>query len=95
MGLKWVFLKEEDTSTDLTQIAYGRLKPGEICPKHKHLTMEEYFYFVKGTGKYMIDGKVSEISPGLFLRIPAEMEHQLEAIGDSHLEFVYFGIATE
>ena len=94
-GLKKVFLASQDTETALTQFAFGIFEPGEICPRHRHPTMEELFYFMKGEGEYEIGNQIVDIKPGTFLRIPANTDHQLVNSGNGTLEFVYFGIATE
>jgi quercetin dioxygenase-like cupin family protein len=90
-GKKFVFLKNEDSASNLTQFAYGKFMPGEICKEHFHPTMEECFFFIKGKGKYKVNGETYSLQPGTFLRIPAGILHQLEA--EDVLEFVYFGIA--
>ena len=94
-GNKYVFLKNEDSVSALTQFAYGKFVPGEVCAEHLHPTMEECFYFLKGTGIYRIGGEVYPLEPGMFLRIPPGVPHQLEATGTENLEFVYFGVATD
>lgn len=93
-GEKRVFLTKEDTPTNLTQFAYGSLAKGECSGMHEHPTMEEYFYFLKGRGVYTIYGHTHQLVPGVFVRIPAGVPHNLEA-GDEGLEFVYFGVATQ
>ena len=93
MGEKFVFLRNEDTPTDLTQAAFGTLLPGEDCPLHIHPTMEEYFYFIKGSGTYLVGNKEIDVQPGTFVRIPAGVEHTIKAIGEIELQFFYFGIA--
>lgn len=92
-GEKFVFLKNGVAATALTQFAYGIFQAGEVCAMHAHETMEEYFYFLKGTGEYIVGGKSVPLQEGVFLRIPAKTPHELRATGDSPLEFVYFGIA--
>ena len=94
-GKKFVFLSNEDTATMLTQFAYGSFEPGEKCSEHVHSTMEECFFFIKGTGRYVVGGIKYDLVPGSFLRIPAGVPHNLEATGTGKLEFVYFGIATK
>lgn len=94
-GCKSVFLSSSDTQTNLTQFAYGKFKPGEKCENHSHPTMEELFYFLKGTGIYSVGNQKITLKPGLFLRIPANTNHELVNSGLEDLEFVYFGIATE
>lgn len=94
-GFKKVFLRNEDTTSKLTQFAFGCFKPGEICPSHKHDTMEELFYFISGNGVYRVGNDEIKLSPGTFLRIPAGVVHELENNHDQNLEFVYFGIALD
>lgn len=94
-GLKKVFLKNEDTDSKLTQFAHGMFAPGEICARHVHQTMDELFYFMKGTGIYRVNGEEISLKPGTFLRIPAKAQHELINDGKGNLEFVYFGIALD
>ena len=93
-GRKKVFLTNDDSDTNLTQFAYGVFQPGEHCERHLHSTMEEYFYFISGSGKYIIDNETFNISPKIFLRIPAGLTHELKCT-DEKLIFVYFGISTD
>ncbi len=94
-GEKFVFLKNGDSQTDLTQFAYGKFQPGEVCEIHAHETMEEFFFFLQGTGEYQVDGEMILLQKGVFMRIPAKTPHELKATGDQSLEFVYFGITTQ
>lgn len=94
-GQKRVFLRNEDQETSLTQFAHGYFKSGEKCPLHKHPTMEELFYFMEGRGEYLVGEDIVSIEPGLFLRIPANVLHELRANKGEDLKFVYFGISTE
>lgn len=91
-GFKRVFLNFSDTESNLTQLAYGGLKPGEIVEEHVHPTMEEFFFFLTGTGKYKIDGKTYNVKPNTFIRIPSNVKHSLEAKGSEILCFIYFGV---
>jgi mannose-6-phosphate isomerase-like protein (cupin superfamily) len=92
-GEKFVFLSNEDSSTSLTQFAYGKLLPGEESGLHEHPTMEECFYFISGEGEYSIADKSYKITSGSFFRIPKATKHLLKALGTEPLTFVYFGIA--
>lgn len=92
-GLKYVFLNNENLQNNLTQIAFGQFEPDEKCNFHIHQSMDEYFYFINGMGKYYIEGEIIEISPGTFLEIKAGKEHMLIASGLDVLEFIYWGVA--
>lgn len=93
-GAKQVFLRNGDTSTNLTQVAYGSFSRTDYCDLHMHPTMEECFFFLKGTGIYVVGSQKISLKEGVFVRIPAGILHRLEATGDDPLEYVYFGVAT-
>jgi len=94
-GSKYVFLSNDEMDSPLTQIAYGKFLPGEVCAEHFHATMDECFFFLKGKGVYQIGEEQLELKPETFLRIPAGIKHRLEATGNTPLEFVYWGVATD
>ena len=93
-GEKFVFLSQQDTTSAITQFAYGKFLPGESCAMHLHPTMEECFFFIDGEGEYIIDDVVYAIKPNCFLRIPANTLHALKATGTTPLVFVYYGVAV-
>ena len=94
-GTKQVFLRNSDTPTSLTQVAYGTFAPTDYCELHTHPTMEECFFFIKGTGIYTVDNQRIDLQSGVFVRIPAGAPHRLETTGTEPLEYVYFGVATD
>ncbi len=94
-GSKQVFLRNSDTPTKVTQVAYGIFAKTDYCELHTHLTMEECFFFIKGTGFYQIDDQQIALQSGVFIRIPAGTPHRLEATSEEPLEYVYFGVATD
>lgn len=94
-GFKRVFLSNDETDSKLTQFAHGTFAPGEVCELHAHPTMDELFYFINGTGVYIVNDEEITLKPGTFLRIPAKSKHELINNGKNNLEFVYFGIALD
>ncbi|MCK8490956.1 MULTISPECIES: cupin domain-containing protein [Spirosoma] len=94
-GVKQVFLRNNDTPSNITQVAYGHFAPTDYCDLHSHQTMEECFFFLNGTGVYFVGDQAIPLHHGVFVRIPAGVLHRLEATGDAPLEYVYFGVATE
>ena len=94
-GIKQVFLRNDDTPTSVTQVAYGTFAPTDYCELHTHPTMEECFFFTKGTGIYVVGDQIIRLKPGVFVRIPAGVPHRLETTGAEPLEYVYFGVATD
>lgn len=93
-GIKQVFIQNSDTDSALTQLAYGCMLEGQESGLHFHETMDEYFFFLKGTAVYEIDGQAVNVSPSSFFRVPAGIPHNLIHTGKEPLEFVYFGIDT-
>jgi len=93
-GAKQVFLRNSDTPTNVTQVAYGMFTAADYCELHTHPTMEECFFFLKGEGMYTVGDQSIDLQSGVFVRIPAGVPHRLEAIGIAPLEYVYFGVAT-
>lgn len=94
-GAKQVFLRNSDTPTKVTQVAYGTFTQSDYCERHSHATMEECFFFVKGRGVYEVADQQVTLESGVFVRIPAGVPHRLEATGEEPLEYVYFGVATD
>lgn len=93
-GIKQVFLRNGDTPTSVTQVAYGTFSKTDYCELHRHATMEECFFFLKGAGVYTVEDQQIDLKSGVFVRIPAGVTHRLEATGPEPLEYVYFGVAT-
>lgn len=77
--------------TRVTQMAWGRLEPGEIISKHNHPDMDECFFVTKGVGMITVDDEDFELSEGVFLIVPAMAWHSLTCVGEV-LEFFYFGL---
>lgn len=92
-GVKQVFLRDGDTPTRMTQVAYGTFASTDYCELHTHSTMEECFFFLKGNGIYTVDNQSIKLESGVFVRIPAGVPHRLESTGTEPLEYVYFGVA--
>ena len=93
-GIKQVFMTSEETNSALTQFAYGVMEPGQQSGDHIHSTMDEYFYFITGSGTCAIAEEIIQLEPSGFLRIPAAVKHNLINNGSEKLVFIYFGIAV-
>ena len=91
-GQKRVFIVNNDTTSKLTQFALSKFEAGEVCEEHSHLTMDEYYFILKGI--YEIGIESLELNSGDFIRIPAGTPHKLR-VDNKHeqLELLYFGVA--
>lgn len=94
IGTKKVLIRGEESLSNLTQFAYGTLRPGEKVEPHLHPTMEEVFVFLSGNGIYQIDGAEVPVHNGVVIKIPANTQHALICDGEEILEFYYFGISV-
>jgi len=94
-GTKKVLLSGDESGNAITQIALGKLDKGESVEPHEHSTMKEYFYFMEGTGCYIINEIKHDLSKGSFIIIPEETVHALINTGEEPLSFFYFGIASD
>ena len=93
-SVKRVFVRNEDTDSAITQVAYGFMQKEESSGLHQHATMDEYFYFIKGSGIYTVGAEEYIIEPKTFVRVPAASPHSLAQTGQETLEFVYWGVAV-
>ena len=93
VGRKKVLISNDETESCLTQFAYGELDSGDKIETHVHPTMDEYFYFIDGEGKYRIGEQSYNVFGGCHITIPANKSHSLESTGNDTLKFVYLGIA--
>ena len=91
IGLKSVLLSNEETISNITQIAYFELKEGEKADSHIHQTMDEHYLFISGKGIMCVDNEEIECKEGVFVLVPAKSSHSLEAI--SNLKFIAIGVA--
>lgn len=91
VGMKQVFVANNETTSLVTQIAIGQLSPGEVVELHTHSTMDEHYLFLEGSGEMIIDGETYLCKSGTFMLIPAGAEHGLKAV--SEMRFVTVGVA--
>lgn len=85
VGLKRVLVCNDETESDITQIAVTRLKAGECVEEHAHDTMEEMFFVLEGELRMTIDGHETECTENDFIHIKARTRHGLKAMSDVRL----------
>ena len=65
--LKRVLLSGDEMESAVIQIAVTKLAAGEIATEHRHASMEESFYFMKGEEVVKLDGRELLCREGDFL----------------------------
>lgn len=79
---------------DITQIAVSRLVKGKTEPHpHKHPTMWEIYFMLKGEAIYDVGRKKYKVGPGDFLVVPPNTFHNQTVTKAPHVIF-YWGLAT-
>jgi mannose-6-phosphate isomerase-like protein (cupin superfamily) len=92
IGEKFIFFREDELQSPLTQIAIGKLKPEEVVPFHIHKSMEEVFFILSGKGIFSIGDEQFNINKNCCIRVPCGFSHSIKA--ETDLQFYYFGVAT-
>ena len=92
VGLKRVLLSGDETRSAVTQIAVTRLVEGEVAAEHRHESMEEYFYFLKGEAVVCVDGRELLCREGDFLQVECGRSHSVSAKSD--VEMLTVGVAV-
>ncbi len=91
IGIKQVLLANEETESNITQIARNVLTEGSMVESHVHPSMDEHFIFLEGEGKIVIGEKSINCRPGLFVLVPATVPHSIQAY--TELKFITLSVA--
>lgn len=84
-GQKRVLLSENETATNITQVAIISLNAGEEGKEHMHWKIEEGFYVLKGELILQADGTNHILRAGDYLHLRMATIHNLKAISDVEL----------
>ena len=90
-GVYEYWLTNKDTPTENISYAYVIFEKGISSGEHIH-SAEEIFYFVKGTGKIIVNNEEYDIKPDLCVYVPKNISHNIIGTKDSNIEvFVTIG----
>lgn len=85
---KYNILSPEELYQKGRVCAIMRLQPGSEVGLHRHEGDCEVFYFISGTGSYLLDGKMVPVGPGDIAYVDNGEEHFLRNDGDEVLEYL-------
>lgn len=91
IGQKTVLLNNQESFSNVTQIAVTELQQGETVEEHVHPTMDEHYLFLSGEGVMIVDGEEMECKESIFLLIPATCKHGMTAL--TKMKFLTIGVA--
>jgi mannose-6-phosphate isomerase-like protein (cupin superfamily) len=81
----------EDLQAKQFGLSLQRLKPNQRLPfGHHHLTQEEVYVVVSGSGRFKLDDEIVEVARWDAVRVDPEVTRGVEA-GPDGLEIVAFG----
>ncbi|BCS85360.1 cupin domain-containing protein [Prevotella herbatica] len=80
--IKKVLCTNDETSSNIAQIAVSRLKAGEHVEVHEHETMEEHFIIEEVSLEFMIDDKAMTVDAGSYVMIHSGTKHGIKAVTD-------------
>ena len=80
--MRWL-ITPEVTGNDRSSMCVIRVLAGQaVKPAHAHPEGDELVYIVHGTGRVMIDGKVTPVQEGCVIFFPQGSIHILQNTGD-------------
>ena len=92
-GTKKVLFNWQDVDTPCRQISIASFHAGDVCEEHRHETLDEHFYWLKGQGCFVIDGETIPFSAGDYIYVPAKSNHSIFISADS--QCVCIGVALD
>ncbi len=78
--LKWMLSADQSPGAEQT-LGICQIFPGKINPLHYHPNCEEILYMIAGRGRHRLGDESVELTPGMAIRIPQNVHHNLENIG--------------
>ncbi len=76
--------------TDTIEVGLVRKAKGEITPLGCHPDEEEAYLILKGKALLKLGDREQEVGAGTAVYVPRGVPHQMTALSDEGLEYVYF-----
>ncbi len=92
---KLIVSNQDDISSNIEAVTKGYLEPGGFFHWHQHVGIDEFWIVIKGSG--FIEYKNSdrfEYKAGDFIYTPANLEHRIEASGETQSEFYFVRVRS-
>ena len=78
--LKWLLGAERSPGAEQT-VGICQIFPGKVNPIHYHPNCEEVLYMISGRGRHSLGDQSIALSPGMAIRIPRNVHHNLANTG--------------
>lgn len=78
--------------TGSVEVVWERLEPFQCTPSDRHLSFDQLFVVLKGTGEVTIGGKTNSVKPTTVVFIPLATQHSVRCTSDEGLEYFFFNV---
>lgn len=85
VGLQRVLCLNEETKSNISQIAVTELKANDNMIAHMHVGMEIFFIIEKGRCIFTINGKEIIAKAGSYFQLPVGVKYSIKAIKDTRM----------
>lgn len=91
----WMLLDPEETASNRLQSGITVVYPGCTTSGHDHPDREEIYFFTKGKGLMIVDGREFEVSEGDLFYVKPGPKHTTRNPHDANLEFFWTTVRWE
>ncbi len=93
--MKRVLIKPGQAKSMLRVLNMAYLEAGKVFTPHRHTSMEEIFFILKGKGEFIIGREREKVKEGDCILVPANMIHTMINTGKETIEYIVFGVQTK
>lgn len=89
------FFKDYDVEGVFNSCDHGTYYTGGSVPAHSHDDVHEIFYFIRGTGLFILDGKEIPVKPGSVINVPPKSVHEIRNTGVDLLQHLVCSVIVD
>lgn len=78
--------------TGSVEVVWERLEPSMRTPLDQHLSFDQLFFILKGTGEVTVGSETQAIQAATVIFIPRATTHSVRCTSDEGLEYLYFNV---
>lgn len=86
-GTYHILIDEPTTGARAFSLLVNEIRPGFAGREHSH-GVEHGMYFIRGRGRFRLNGKAYPVGPGTAVFAPPHAPHSLACEGDEPLQYV-------
>jgi mannose-6-phosphate isomerase-like protein (cupin superfamily) len=86
-GSYHILIDEPTTGARSFSLLVNEIRPGFAGREHTH-DVEHGMYFIRGRGRFTLDGNTYPVEPGTAVFVPPQAPHSLACEGEEPLQYV-------